>query len=525
MAAAALAAAALAGLMASGAGAQQATTAPMSAIGWLSQSVETLGPPATPTTPAEPPVSGSASTPTVTSQTLGQATVDGVGILPPSVTGLPASLWAASEATTLTALIGAERVETLPALQDLIVTLMLAEAAPPAGAGKGSPLFLARVDKLLELGALQPAQSLIEAANPDTPALFRRWFDIALLTRTEDTACSLLQSQPDILPTYAARVFCIARGGQWDVAALILNTGRALGDIPSDEDELLSRFLDPALADGAPPLPPPAHVTPLVFRLREAIGEPLATADLPRAFANADLADTTGWKGQIEAAERLTRNGALSENVLQALYTARTPAASGGVWDRARAVQRLDAAVTAGDAGAVAAALPAAWEAMKSVRCEVPFAKLYATPIRALPLTGATAALAFRIALLSPAYEAAAQAYQPTTGEERFLIGVARGSVTPADVPADVPTNGSDTARARAVAVAFAGAAPPPALAALVAQGKLGEAILQAMATFNAGLAGDPAQVTDALALLRQVGLENVARKAALQYLLLDRAR
>ncbi|WP_291839563.1 hypothetical protein [Limimaricola sp.] len=507
----------MAGLIASGVAAQQATTAPMSAIGWLSQSVET---PSQPATPTEPPVSGSASTPPVTSQPLGQATVDGVGILPPSVTGLPATLWAASDAATLTDLIGAERVETLPALQDLIVTLMLAEADPPAGAGKGSPLFLARVDKLLDLGALEPAQSLIEAAKPDTPALFRRWFDIALLTRTEDTACKLLQSQPDILPTYAARVFCIARGGQWDVAALILNTGRALGDIPPEEEELLTRFLDPAYADGAPPLPPPSHVTPLIFRLREAIGEPLATGDLPRAFANADLADTTGWKGQIEAAERLARNGALSENVLQALYTARTPAASGGVWDRAQAVQTLDAAVTAGDAGAVAAALPAAWAAMQSVRCEVPFAKLYAEQVRAMPLTGQAAALAFRIALLSPSYEAAAQAYQPTTDEERFLAALARGSVTPTDVPA----GWTEAARARAVAAAFSGAAPSPALAGLVTQGKLGEALLQAVATFNAGLAGDPVQVTDALALLRQVGLENVARKAALQYLLLDRA-
>jgi hypothetical protein len=53
--------------------------------------------------------------------------------------------------------------------------------------------------------------------------------------------------------------------------------------------------------------------------------------------------------------------------------------------------------------------------------------------------------------------------------------------------------------------------------------GKLGEALLRAIALFDAGSDGDLRSVTDALTVLRAVGLEDVARRAALQLMILDR--
>ena len=46
---------------------------------------------------------------------------------------------------------------------------------------------------------------------------------------------------------------------------------------------------------------------------------------------------------------------------------------------------------------------------------------------------------------------------------------------------------------------------------------------LRAMALFTSGSRGDLDEVTDALALLRHVGLEGTARQAAIEYLVLDR--
>lgn len=483
--------------------------APLSAINWLSESAE-------PSRVIEPEITDTAATPQITVTPLARPSKDSVGLLPPAVTGLPRTIWAESREPTLVELVRAEKIETLPAIQDFLKVLMLAEADAPLGASSEGALFLARVDKLLDLGALEPAQSLIEQADPDTVALFRRWFDVALLTGTEDVVCNVMGDKPSVAPTYPARIFCLARNGNWPVAALTLNTHRALGDITENEDQLLARFLDPELFEGADPLDPPTRVTPLFFRMHEAIGEPLITATLPLAFSHADLRSTTAWKAQIEAAERLSRFGSISENVLQRVYTARTPAASGGVWDRAAAFQRFDVAISASDPAAVSRTLPPVWNAMIDARTEVPFAKLYGAVLQELPLDGRAAEIAFRVGLLSPDYETVALTAAET--EQRFdpfLIALARG------LPQDATAT---TAQEIAVRSAFDGALPSPAMQLLLTEGKIGEALLRAIAQFNEGYGGDLRSVTQSLALMRAVGLEDVARRAALQLMILDRA-
>lgn len=489
--------------------------APLSAIDWLSESVTPAA--AVTATPRpvridEPAVTESAAPPRVTVTTLDGPSPDPVGLLPGSVTGLPRDLWAASDEETLVTLVRAEAMPHLPAIQDFVVVLMLAEADPPLGAGTDGALFLARVDKLLDQGALQEALALLDQAGGDTPDQFRRLFDVALLTGTEDSACTIMQDRPSVAPTYPARIFCLARSGDWAAAALTLNTHRVLGDVSEAEEELLARFLDPELFEDAGRLPAPERISPLVFRMREAIGEGLPTDTLPLAFAHADLRDTAGWKAQLEAAERLLQAGALDPNVMQSLYASRTPSASGGVWDRAEAFQRFDVAINARDPRAVTRHLPGAWDAMASIHSEVAFAALYADALQTLPLTGEVKALATKIGLLSDDYE---QVAINNADLAPFLTALARG------VPQEARANTPDE---RAVQAAFNGAAPPDALATLIENRKLGEALLRTIALFEMASEGDAQAMTDALAVLRAVGLEDVARKAALQFLLLERS-
>ncbi|MCK0121460.1 hypothetical protein MWU61_12980 [Loktanella sp. F6476L] len=489
---------------------------PLSAIDWLSQSVEPAKIPTRrlPTAPAvrdEAPVASGAGTPSVTTTPLDGPSPDPIGLLSSDLTGLPATLWSASEEATLIALLQAQQTDGLPAMQDLLKTLLMAEADPPLGASAAGGLFQARVDKLLDIGAIEPAQALLEQAGAETPDLFRRWFDVALLTGSEDMACRTLQARIDVAPTYAARIFCLARGGDWNAAALSLNTHRVLGDISEDEEALLSRFLDPELYEGEPPLGTPERISPLVFRLYEAIGERMTTNRLPRAFAHADLRNQVGWKSQLEAAERLARHGAIAGNVLFALYTSRRPSASGGVWDRADAIQDFDTAIRDNDPDAIAATLPAAWDAMKFVKTEIAFAQNYGPNLVDVPLEGQAAEVAAAVGLLSSSYEATAIA---RSDGDAFLVALARG------VPQGVEAN--DPLR-RAIADAFGEVSAPDALKDMVDNGQLGEAILRSIALVDVGMSGDYQTLTEALSFLRSVGLEDVARRAGLQLLLLER--
>lgn len=485
--------------------------APLSAIDWLSQSLAT---PVAAPTPVEPSVAGGGVPGDVSVSVLGGPSPDAVGLLPPQATGLPRALWGPGSATTIAERLTAARTDALPALQELLITLLLAEADPPPDAGGRGVLLLARIDKLLDLGALEPATALLQASGATTPDLFRRSFDAALLTGTEDRACQVMRASPDLAPTFPARIFCLARAGDWNAAALTLRTAQALGFVSAEEDALLSRFLDTALFEGEANLPPPEKLTPLVWRLFEAIGEPLPTGGLPLAFANAELSEQSGWKARIEAAERLTRAGAIAPNQLLGLYTERMPAASGGVWDRVAAFQLFDAAMTKADPVAVAQTLPQAWARMTEVELEVPFAALYADPLHQLSLAGDAGALAFRIMLLSDHYERAALDRTPRDSLEAFLIGLARGSVRGLVAPDSM---------ARAIAPAFLDPHPSPEVTALLAEHRLGEALLSAIDSIGRGVQGDLRGVTEGLSALRAVGLEDVTRRTALELLMLER--
>ncbi len=485
--------------------------APLSAIDWLSQSVTTPAPlPA----PIEPEVVKNALPDDVAVSVLGGPSPDAVGLLSPQVTGLPKNLWGLGLTGEIAALITTERTDTLPALQQLLITILLAEADPPADAGARGVLLLSRVDKLLDMGALDQAEALLTAAGSTEADLFRRSFDVALLTGTEDAACEIMRGAPNIAPTFPARIFCLARAGDWNAAALALRTGEALGYVTEKDNALISRFLDPDLFEDEPVPEAPQRPTPLVWRMFAAIGEPLPTGNLPVAFAHAELQDTSGWKAQIEAAERLVKAGAIPPIELLSLYIDRRPAASGGVWDRVDAIQDLEAALARNDADAIAASLQIAWAQMTSVELEVPFASLFALPLSQQPLQGEAGKLAFRIGLLSEHYEKIASSHTPADATETFLIALARGQLSGVVAPDSL---------GRAILPSFADPKPAPEALVLLEQGRLGEAVLMAIDHIARGVQGDLRGVTEGLSLLREVGLEDAARRTALELMLLER--
>ncbi|MEP5729649.1 MAG: hypothetical protein ABJL67_09750 [Sulfitobacter sp.] len=485
------------------------SNAPLSVIEWLgtwprAQAVD----PGAIETAEEPPVAATALVPDVTVKPLGQGSLREIGLVPSNITGLPSTLWAGSDIDKLIPLIEGLPDFHLPAAQSLLYTVLLAEAAAPGNIpSNGNQLSLARVAQLMKRGALDPAASLIEQAGVTTsPAHFDLWMQISLLTGTEDRACGVLRANPHLSRDYTTQVFCTARVRAWEDAALTFGSAQALGLLPAETLALLERFLDPESFEAEDTLAIPRDIDPMRFRLFEAIGEPIPTGNLPRAFAVADLRDLAGWKAQIVAAERLSRAGALPDNRLLGLYTNRKAAASGGVWDRVTRLQRFETALGTQSPDAIAKTLPPIWDAMVSADLEVPFATLFAEPLAQAALTGRAAQIAQNIQLLSPNYEAAG------AKGDGFAERIAQGNV-PEGRPADIMQ--------AALYDAFDQSAPRADLLDMVKQDRLGEAILHSLTLLHTGARGNARALRDGLATLRALGLEDTARRAALQTLIL----
>ncbi|MEM7598869.1 MAG: hypothetical protein AAF382_14340 [Pseudomonadota bacterium] len=486
---------------------------PLSAIDWLKEPapVTVAQPLIEPLDETEPvfPGQDGALVPGVAVTPLDTAQPDAVGLLPSANTGLPLSLWQASATQDVVSRMGRLPDAPLPALQALIYTLLLAEADPPSDTTDNARFLHARIDALQRYGAVDAALALVERAGPQTPLLFDDWLDLSLLRGTEQAVCKALSETPTLTNDYGARVFCLVRTGDWPTAALIYDTALIIDQLDPASIEQLALFLDPEFGGTGIDLPPPREMTPLLFRLYEANGAALPTRTLPRKFAAADLRGTTGWRSEIEAAERLARTGALPANRLLGLYTARRPAASGGIWDRVQFLQAFDRAMLSGDEDRIAKALPVVWEEMRDAGLGVVFATLYGERLAGLDLPGLEQTV-HGIGLLSPA--SARHTGQMRGRSARFLDGIAMGAP-------DASLARTDTEHA--IARAFSEAVPARRYAGPLSEGKLGEVILDTVIDLNRAVAGRSAQIEGPLSTLRFVGLEDVARQAALQILLL----
>jgi hypothetical protein len=446
---------------------------------------------------------------------------DAAGLFPATDAGLSPGFWGEATRDEAIGAILPPRDYALAALRDLYRRILLAEFSPPEGSDASGALLAARAEALIATGAVDQAAALIaqgSAGGRTPPKLVQSAFDTALLIGDEARVCAEIAAAPGLARDLALRVFCLVRAGDWNAAALTLEIGRSLDRIDPARAQLLAFFLDPSLieeSDTPPPQPEP--LTPLDWRLLEAVGEALPTQGLPLAFAHADLGGGAGWKARIEAAERLARVGAIGHGVLFGIYTEARPAASGGIWTRASAVGTLDAALESGDGVAIAAALGEAWTAMSAAGLHVPFARQYGEVLAERDLPPEAAALAFRVGLLSEGARRIAADARPTDAEGLMLRALALG--IEADLPAD-PV-------ARDVVLALTAAEPsafvPPGMAAEVARGRSALALLTALDAVDAAAAGDAGDLAGALALMRSVGLDRVARAAALELLLIER--
>lgn len=488
---------------------------PLSAIDWLSGS--TNRPAGLPTTqipprawrpgdpvPAPPvpalrdDIAQSGAVGAVTTLRLGEVHPDRLGLIPAAQAGLPPALWQGMKNDALVARIRALPLGRLGALDALIGRVLTASLRPPAD-GDGA-LFLARVDRLLDMGALAPAAALLAQAGPGDGARFRRRFDIALLQGDEDRACARLRANPGLAPGLSLQIFCLARQGDWQAAATAFAGAEALALIPPDMAELTAFFLDPALADhAAAPIRPPSPLTPLGFRMMEAIGEPVPTAHLPLAFAWTDLSGGSGWRAQVIAAERLTRAGALPASRLFEIYGAGKAAASGGVWERVAAVARLDRALS-DDGADLPAALITAARRMAAAGLSEALAHHIAARLRphADTLSGAARGRALELGLLGPAPQDWA-GVAPPDPRLRALQALAQGRA-----PETTPD---------ALTRLLSEALIPPLPAEDAPSGPV---LLTALEDLAAAAEGDLRRLPTGLTGLRRLGLDHDARRIGL---------
>ena len=102
----------------------------------------------------------------------------------------------------------------------------------------------------------------------------------------------------------------------------------------------------------------------------------------------------------------------------------------------------------------------------------------------------------------------------PATAEDAFLKAIALGKAAEALPPDSL---------ARAISAAFRAPAISADTQALLDGNRTGEAIIAAIDHIGRGVQGDLRGVTEGLSILQLTGMESVARRTALELMILER--
>ena len=439
--------------------------------------------------------------------TLNSNEYQSIGLLPIYVTGIPTTIWRNSSFDDLE-----YSFKTMPTfryspIQELVYSLLLAEARPPLNEPSRYAFLEVRLEKLLNYGAVDPAIALIERASPLPERMISLLFDISLLSNNNFPICDPVFQNTEIKDLQAELIYCYARKGDWLTAHLILKTEEVLGALTAHEVSLLDRYLEVDFnVDLNTLLPPPESITPLEYRLYEAIGEPIPAEYLPIQYSQSDLSGENGWRAQVIAAERLSLTGAIPENQILGIYTNYSPGVSGGMWDRVKVVKDLDAALDGKEN--FEEYFQDAWKVFKQTKQLTLFAKLFGLRVFEENLSPKSKKIAANLLLLTNNFKLTEGYWDPS--DIRF--GLTTGDFSRVKV--------SDETE-KIILQIFTEPSMPFLVEQKLNQGKLGEVILNALLQFEMGIEGNFKDLSESLSTLNLIGLETTARRAALTHLVL----
>ena len=316
---------------------------PLSAIDWLSNTIS--NPPHFLTEPQSRSNIRNSFT-GISEEPLPRVSRNTVGVYAGQRFGFPHDLWSGDDETELASLIDQLPVIRIFQLQSFTKKLLISELPPPTstpGVEESGGIFLKkRIEKLVKVGALDEAETLINLSLPNILGLVNVWEDVSLLTNRPDNLCNTILNSFGLDVTPAVKVICLARSGDWNAAAILLTSAATLGQIDVELETLLIKYLDPEVDISVKSESLKSTRSPLYFFLKRSSGVQSQTETAPISFLYSDLNRNVALRKRVYAAERLAAKAVINSNTLFSIYRTSTPSASGGIWKRMRHVQELD---------------------------------------------------------------------------------------------------------------------------------------------------------------------------------------
>ena len=260
----------------------------------------------------------------VEESSLGNVNLNSIGLISAENTTFPASLWNRSDESIL-----AKKITEIPELKlastnKIFKRLLILDTEPPINAignkNMGSMFLISRVDRLIEMGAIDEAETILDYIKNPNYDLLRRKIDVASITGRLQETCEKIQRHFNSSDILKFKIICMAREGDWNAAAILFSVGSTLKLFSSTEKKLLLNFLDPEINVEIEEEEIKANLSPINFYLFLSRGFIFNTKDLSPKYAY--TLSTAGNKlvERIQSSEKLVKNFSMNSHHLFSLY-------------------------------------------------------------------------------------------------------------------------------------------------------------------------------------------------------------
>ncbi len=277
-----------------------------------------------------------------------------VGFFSGNRLGLPINAWSGETEILLAKEVKKISISELYHLNRFLKRILLVEIDPPItqvdAPYAGTAFLRSRISKLIDMGALDDAEALLEAASPLTEfGLLDLWTEVSFLTRRLDNFCEMILQSHNTKMVPSHRIVCLARSGDWNAAALALATYTSIGEIDNELETLLINYLDHEAELDLVNKDICLEKSAILLYLCGFSGIRISDSELPVKFLYSNLSRSKSLRTRISTSEEFVKSGSLDPNVLFSNYRVKEPSASGGVWARAKIVQNVDKSLNASD--------------------------------------------------------------------------------------------------------------------------------------------------------------------------------
>ena len=294
--------------------------------------------------------------------------LNNVGIIPAKIAGIDPKIW--QEMNELTLFLELQSLPDLnfDAAQTFLKRILISETIPPIpnleNKLAGKLYLIAKLDKLIEIGALEEAETIITQVRAIDRKLFERLATISFLTGRIDNMCYQLSLYPGLNDDLTVKIICLANLNDWNAAALILSSAVSLNLLDSRRELLLINYLDPSFLTQNNLFENQTNFDELDFYLGNVAKNPQLEFLDDVKYRYAIFNNGADLEIKIPAAEALTRKRSINVSTLFDTYRNNNISGSGGFWSRMLAIKSLDQALNRNNQQTVGIALNRAIDEM-----------------------------------------------------------------------------------------------------------------------------------------------------------------